>query len=298
MLGAAGYRMNDVVSINGQLVAADAACVSVFDSGFTQGIGLFETMRAVGGRIFRLDRHLERLRGSAGRLGWTVIPEPDELRNAVRQVVRATGNADARVRLTVTTGSVREAGDGPPALTVVATAAPGGAYPEACYQSGVTVVIGKRYRQSAHDPTAGHKTTSYFARMTALREAYLAQAFESLWFTPEDMLAEGSISSVFLVLNECLVTPPLETPVLPGVTRGAVLELAAREGIAVAERPVTVDEVLDADELFLTNSMMGVMPVVRIERWPLGGERPGEITRRIAAGYADLVRGEATAHAG
>lgn len=290
--------MHDVVSVNGQLVAPAAACVSVFDSGFTQGIGLFETMRATHGRVFRLTQHLERLRSSASRLGWTVVPELEALRAAAAQVLAAVAQPDARVRLTVTTGSLREAGDGPPSLTIVATAVPGGAYPPVYYEQGVTVAVGKRYRQSAFDPTVGHKTTSYFGRMAALREAYVSQAFESLWFTPDDMLAEGCISSVFMVLHDRLVTPPLDTPVLPGVTRAAVLEIAARAGIEAQERPISVDEVFEADELFLTNSMMGVMPVVRVERWPVGAERPGEVTRRIAAAYADLVREEAGSHAG
>ena len=116
--------MRHWVSINGTLLPAEDARVSVFDAGFMQGIGLFETMRAYEGRIFRLRQHIDRLVNSALTLGWTVVPDPAELADNIRQVLSAGGDADARVRLTVTTGSLHaEAGD-TPRLTIVATAAP------------------------------------------------------------------------------------------------------------------------------------------------------------------------------
>ncbi len=279
------------VSLNGVLMRGEEARVSVFDSGFMQGIGLFETMRSYAGRVFRLERHLDRLIDSARALGWTVMPDADELRENVQQVLSATTGVDTRVRLTVTTGSLHVAATEVPELTVVASAAPGQGYPDELYTAGVTVAISK-YRQHASEPTAGHKTTSYFSRLAALRQAHAAGAFESLWFTVDTRLAEGSISSVFLVQNEQLLTPPLETPVLPGITRATVLELAQLEGIAVQERPITLDELLAADEVFLTNSMMELVPVVRIEREPVGTEKPGEITKRLAVAYSEQIEKE------
>lgn len=283
--------MPEWVSQNGELTPADEARVSIFDSGFTQGIGLFETMRAYNRRIFRMDLHLERLRASAEKLGWTVVPQMDEMRDNLFRVMSASALSDARVRLTVTTGSLREQAEGPPRLTIVATAVPGGSYPEAYYRAGVTVTL-CRFRQSRFDPTAGHKTTSYFSRIAALREAYAMKAFESLWFNDKNHLAEGSISSVFLVQGETLVTPPLETPVLPGITRAAIFELAVHHAIPVREQDLTVEDVLAADEIFLTNSMMEIMPVVRLDREPIGAERPGEVSIKLAQAYIDLVREE------
>lgn len=281
--------MHEWVCINGELVPADQAHVSVFDSGFTQGIGLFETMRAKKGRVFRLDDHLQRLIRSAATLGWALLPSMEELRLHVTRVAHHCGHDEARVRLTVTTGSVRiTAEDTPPRLTLVATAGPGGAYPAQLYSQGVTALISP-FRQSQHDPTVGHKTTSYFSRLAALRTAHATGAMEAIWFTEQGQLAEGCISNVFLVRDERLLTPPLNTPVLPGIARATVLSLAAELSIDCEERPLSREELVSADEVFLTNCMMDVMPVVRIEREPVGAERPGETTLRILRAYRDRV---------
>ncbi len=285
--------MREWVCLNGKLVPPDQAAVSVFDSGFMQGIGLFETMRAYHGRVFRLRQHLQRLIDSARALDWTAVPEIDTLREHVEQVVGAIEHAEARVRLTVTTGSLRPGreDDEAPALTIVATATPGIEYPRQIYREGVTVAI-TDCRQNVHDPTTGHKTTSYFARLAALREAHRRGTFEALWFTHANRLAEGCITNVFLVQRDRLCTPPLETPVLPGITRAAVIEAAREHGVEVEEKPLTIHDLLNADEVFLTNSMMEIVPVVRVEREPIGSEKPGELTRRINGWYGELIERE------
>lgn len=287
--------MREWVSLNGRLMPADRAQISVFDSGLMQGIGLFETMRAYDGQVFRLARHLDRLSNSARKLGWSVLPDPDQLRENVEQVVGATQHQDTRVRLTVTTGTLRPTEQETPALTVIASASPGANYPEKCYTKGVTVLV-SGYRQGGADPTAGHKTTSYFARLASLREAHARGAFEALWLTYDDHLAEGAISSVFLVQNERLLTPPLDTPVLPGITRATVIELAVELGIPIREQALRLEDLLGADEAFLTNSLMELVPVVRVGREPIGSEKSGETTAQLYAAYGDLVEREC-AHA-
>lgn len=276
------------VCLNGTLMPAEDARISVFDSGFMQGIGLFETMRAYGGHVFRLQRHLDRLVNSARTLGWTAPPDVEELADNVRQVVAATRSISARVRLTVTTGSLHAGASDIPALTIVATAAPGEQYPPECYTRGVTVLPSECV-QSGGDPTAGHKTTSYFGRLASLRLAHAQGAMEVLWLTPEGHVAEGAISNIFAVRNEELLTPPLDTPVLPGITRATVLELAGASGIAARETPLTLDDLRGADEVFLTNSMMEVMPVVRLARHAIGQEKPGDMTRQLAIAYGHLI---------
>jgi branched-chain amino acid aminotransferase len=279
------------VCLNGRLLPAEEARISVFDSGFMQGVGLFETMRVYRGRPFRLERHLDRLASSARKLGWSVIPEPEQTRDHVEQVLGPFAGQDARLRLTVTTGSLRITDRDVPELTIVASAAPGGKYPDDYYRKGVTLLV-SRYRQSRHDPIAGHKTTSYFSRLASLREAHARGAAEALWLTDDEHVAEGAISTVFAVHADRLLTPPLETPVLPGITRATVIELAAELGIPVEERPLRLDELQSADEVFLTNSMMEVLPVVRIERTAIGTEKPGEITMQLAQAYRKLVEKE------
>ena len=285
-------RLSEAVCIDGELVSSEDARVSVFDSGFTQGIGLFETMRSYDGVVFRMERHLDRLRESAQILGWAILPTIGQMWVAATKVVSALPGAEtARVRLTVTTGSLREVAGDEPKLTVVATAAVGGDYPAEFYVKGVSVAISK-YRQSRRDPTAGHKTTSYFARLAALREAHASGAIEALWFTDDNMLAEGSISSVFIVQGERLLTPPLETPILPGITRAAVIDLALASDIPISEQELTIDDLLSAHEVFLTNSMMEIMPVVLIDRDKVGSGKPGEVADKLLRAYRKLVREE------
>ena len=287
--------MREWVSLNGCLMPADRAQISVFDSGLMQGIGLFETMRAYNGQVFRLDRHLDRLLGSARKLGWSVLPDADELRENVVQVVGATENEDTRVRLTVTTGTLRPAEREAPELTVIATASAGARYPDECYTKGVSVLV-PGYRQGGDDPAAGCKTTSYFSRLASLREAHARGAFEALWLTYDDHVAEGAISNVFAVDGERVLTPPPDTPVLPGITRAAVIELAVALDIPVREQALTLPELVEADEVFLTNSLMEIVPVVRVGREPIGGEKPGETTAQLYQAYGELVEREC-AHA-
>ncbi|MGE3182626.1 MAG: aminotransferase class IV [Phycisphaerae bacterium] len=287
--------MREWVAINGELKSADEARVSVFDSGFMQGIGLFETMRAYQGRVFRIGRHLDRLIRSARQLGWATLPEPEEMREAVSAVLGACEQAEARVRLTVTTGSLRAAVDSEeaPRLTIVASATDSrsGGYDSRLYEKGVIAAV-SRYRQNPFDPTTGHKTTSYFSRLASLREAVAAGAIESIWFTLDQHLAEGAISNVFLVKNDVLYTPPVETPVLPGITRAAVLELAKVLRIDVSESPLTLDDVLGADEMFVTNSMMEVLPVIQLEKERIGDGKPGDVTAQLLNAYRATVAEE------
>ncbi|MBW7905808.1 MAG: aminotransferase class IV [Phycisphaerae bacterium] len=285
-----GAAVREWACVNGELMPAEQARVSVFDSGFMQGVGLFETMRAYRGRVFRAGRHVDRLIQSARALGWTAPIDADALLEAVHAVTAATEADSARVRLTVSTGSLRAGASDAPGVTVVASASPGAEYPLELYQKGVTLAVSP-WRQ-APDPTAGHKTTSYFGRLAALRAAHQRGAFEALWLTPDERIAEGSISSLFAVVGDELLTPPLDTPVLPGITRATVLELAAAGGIRYRETPFQLDNLLAADEIFLTNSLMQLMPVVRIERSPIGIEKPGELTLRLLERYRELVARE------
>ncbi|MCA9245114.1 MAG: aminotransferase class IV family protein [Phycisphaerales bacterium] len=288
--------MPEFVCVNERLVEPTDARVSVFDSGFMQGIGLFETMRVYRGRVFRLDHHLERLARSATKLGWTICPSRELMRRNIDAVL-SIGAAAQRLRLTVTTGTLRDRAGGDPELTIVASASTDGVYPRELYERGVTLAMSP-YRQSAFDPTVGHKTTSYFSRLAALREAHARQAFESLWLTPDERIAEGSISNVFLVRDQTLLTPTLDTPVLPGITRGAVIDAAVASDIPVRECDLTIDDLMSADEVFLTNSMVELIPVVRVERHAIGSEKPGDVTRDISEAFGELLERELAEDAG
>jgi branched-chain amino acid aminotransferase len=289
--------------VAGRMVAEGEATVSALDAGLLLGAGLFETLRTYGGRPFRLARHMARLR-SSGRF-FRIFPgeTDDEIAAVIARLLAANGLADARIRITATRGPVTEglSDDEAPRATLLVTAGGQVSYPPELYERGATAVVSDIHINES-DPVVFHKTTNYMSNLLAIRDAHRGGATEALRFNTRNRLAEGAISNVFLVSGGRLATPPVEDGLLAGVTREAVLEVAAECGIAAEQRSLTVQDMLDADEVFLTNSIMEVMPVVRIEQHEVGPKgdadrlgRPGPIARRLAAAYKALVERETKA---
>ncbi len=284
--------MSREVWLNGSFVPAGDARIGIDDGGWLHGAGLFETMRAECGRVFRLEAHLGRLLRSAEKLLGFAALEPLPGRVQFEELLARNELTSARLRLTVTAGSMREDADAESKpLSVCLTATPAISYPPRFYEQGVAVAVSP-YRQCTSDPTAGHKTVCYLPRLLALRDARRAGCEEALWFTEFSHLAEGSISNVFVVRDSVLRTPALETPVLPGVARAAVLELAQAEGMDTDFTPLTIDDLLDADEVFLTNVAMQVVPVIRVERRDIGAGEVGRWARALLDSFRKLVRKE------
>lgn len=289
------------VLLDGALVEEDQATITLFDGGLLHGAGLFETMRAYGGVIFRLDDHLTRIQATGQALSLFDLSDGDlaSMSEGLGQLLQRNELTEARVRLTITTGDMRQtAQDGSrPDPTVFATAVAITPYPDELYEKGMTVLI-STCKQSRQDPTCGCKTLGYLPRLISLRHAQANRCGEALWFTHENLLAEGAISNVFLVSDNVLRTPPVDTPVLPGVTRKAIIELASANDVSVQETPLTINNLLDADEVFLTNSIMEVMPVCRVEVHAVGDEKPGPVTRKLAELYRQAVARECHRDAG
>ncbi len=284
--------MTATVYLNGDFVPETAAQVSVFDGGWLHGAGLFETMRAENSRVFRLEPHLERLRRSANVI-LTPIERKDLPEEAVfGELLERNGLREARVRLTVSAGSMREAEGGDARqLTVCATASPLSGYPAELYERGASAAVCD-FRLSTTDPLAGHKSTAHLPRLLGLRQAQQKRCLEAIWFTNINELAEGSITNVFVVRGGVIKTPPLDTPVLPGIARALVLQLASDGGIPSKQCPLSIDDLLDAEEVWLTNAIMQVMPVVRVERHEIGRGRVGPIGKRLYQEYRGRVKQE------
>jgi branched-chain amino acid aminotransferase len=284
--------MSTYVWLNGEMVPSREASLSVHNGGWLHGAGLFETMRAEYGRVFRLENHLNRLMRSAEKILSPVDRELLPTQTIAGDLMRENGLVNARMRLTVTSGDVLDTvRDGQDRLTVCATVAALESYPTELYKSGVSVKISS-FRQTRFDPVVGHKTTSYLPRLLAMREAHASGCAEVIWFTHENLLAEGSISNVFVVKGGVVRTPPVDTPVLPGIARGVVLELCNELSIGFEERSLTINDLLDADEVFLTNSIMQVLPVRMVERHEIASGLPGAITNQLLQGYRNSVRKE------
>ena len=282
-----------VMYVAGRFEPMDEATVSAQDAGLLLGAGLFETLRTYGGRPFRLGAHLARLRESGTVLRIFVRETDREVTDILGRLLESNGVPDARVRITATRGPLGAAldDDEAPPATLLVTAGPMTPYPAELYDQGASAVISD-IRMNETDPTVYHKTTGYLRNLLALRDAHRARATEAILFNTKNRLAEGTVSNVFLVRGGRLLTPPVEDGLLAGITRAAVLELAAAIGVPAEQRSLTVHDLLEADEAFLTNSIMEVLPLARVERREIGGGKPGPITRRLAQAYRDLVARE------
>ena len=294
------------VFLDGQFMNREDARLSAFDAGIQHGVGLFETLSAVstpdGIMIRDLDAHLDRLQSSAAVLGLSDEIKTGPLGEAITETVRRARYKNTRVRLTLTGGDLnmlQTHGRTNHRPTVLIAAQPATEYPDEMFDKGVMVTLGQS-RVNPLDPTAGHKTLNYWWRLRQLQDAAAKGAGESIIFSVSNHLAGGCVSNLFVVDDGHLITPiaqgeeqdiggaqtregVLPSPVLPGITRMRVIEEAKKLGIKTTKRMMTIDDLLDADEVFLTNSSWGVLPVVKIEAEAIGAGVPGEITKKLWA---------------
>jgi len=152
------------------------------------------------------------------------------------------------------------------------------------------------FKQNPDDPTYGHKTTNYFARIIALNLARQKRATEAIWFTIDNRLAEGCISNVFLVKDSMLYTPPIETPILAGVARKTVCQIAIKNSIELVEKDLYIDDLLNADEVFITNVIMQILPVSKIEKHTVGEGRVGPVTKNLQKYFEEFIKNECKRH--
>jgi len=278
------------VFLNNKLVDADKACISAADSGFLYGAGLFETMRCNHGVVFCLKDHLDRLFFSAAALSIEHSYDRKFITDAIYKLLKANNLADARLRLTLTSGPMSESQDRPQA-TLLINATKLRPYPPEYYKNGVLVVLCP-FRQNPSEPIYGHKTINYFPRMIALNLAHQKRAAEALWFTIDNRLAEGCISNVFLVKDSVLYTPPIRTPVLAGVARKTVCQIALKNSIGLVEKDLYISDVLEADEIFLTNVIMQIMPITRVEKHMVSDGRVGAMTKKLMKYFDECINSE------
>jgi branched-subunit amino acid aminotransferase/4-amino-4-deoxychorismate lyase len=252
-------------------------------------------MRAYNGHIFRLDSHITRLRCSAESIGLThSILTTQEGKQSLKVACMATLEEnelkDARVRLTVSAGE----GDMTPdpgtcsSPTVLITAWNLVPLPPEKYETGFKAAV-SFLRRNSQSPLSRLKSTCYMENIFARTAARAAGYDEAIFLNEQGYLAEGSTTNVFLVSRGELITPCFESGVLPGITRDAVLEIARTSNIKATERWVQLNELVEAEEAFLTNSVLELMPLVSIDGRPIGSGKPGKVTRDLLFAYGKLV---------
>jgi len=305
------------VWINGVFVDDKNAKMSVFDAGIQHGVGLFETMIARNGRVFRAQDHMNRLAESAVTLRLTEKLQIEPLVDALQLAINENGQEEARVRITITGGDLNmlqktgESGGDP---TIVIQSQPPTKYPDGFYENGVLVSLASG-RVNPYEFTAGHKTLNYWSNLLNLQMSAMQQCGEALWLTPGALVACGCVSNVFGVKDGTLFTPIArgeeghdEEPsaVLPGITRNIIAGIADDLGVGTDKKAVAFDELLDADEVFLTNSSWGVLPVVGVraaiqtedgvdtQDQPICDGVVGQLTKQLHTSYQNTVDRETT----
>ncbi|WP_283403400.1 aminotransferase class IV [Halorubrum sp. DM2] len=266
--------------VDGDLVPASEATVSVEDRGFAYGDAAFETMRAYGGDLFRWEAHADRLRDTCETLGLDHGIAHADLKRRVDETLAANEFADAYVKLSITRGvqpgTLDPAPEVDPTVVVIAKPLPrGGVGSEPVHDGPAAIQTTKTRKAADRAIPAAAKTHNYLNGILARLELRVTGADEALMLDPDGHVAEGATSNLFFADGNALRTPSLDGPILPGVTRATVIEIAKAEGIPVEEGTYAPDAVRSADEVFLTNSTWEVRPVATVDGIAVDGDGEG-----------------------
>ena len=282
------------VYINGRHVLKEEAKVSIFDHGFLYGDGVFEGIRAYGGRVFKLSEHLQRLYNSAKAIALEIPLKEEELKEKILETLRKNNLTDAYIRLIVSRGE-GDLGLDPhkcPRASVIIITDKIKIYPEELYKKGLAVITASTRRNipSALDPQI--KSLNYLNNILAKIEATEAGFLEAVMLNHEGFVAECTGDNIFIVRAGALQTPPTSAGILEGITRNVVIELARRRGIAVEEKQLTRFDLYIADECFLTGTAAEVVPITCIDGRKIGTGSPGAVTKQIMEDFIAAIRGE------
>ena len=280
------------IYISGKFYEKEDAKISVYDHGLLYGDGVFEGLRSYGGRVFRLEEHLDRLWNSAKAI-WLEIPISREaMAGAVRETLATNNLKDAYIRLVVTRGAGSLGLDpnktADPQVIIIADKIT--LYPEELYQNGLEIVTVSTLRNHPAALSPRIKSLNYLNNILAKIEGLQAGCIEALMLNHKGEVAECTGDNIFLVRGETLLTPPNEAGILEGITRAAVMELARKRGLDVRETALTKHDVYIADECFLTGTAAEVIPVVKCDGRPIGTGKPGPITRQLRERFHILAR--------
>ncbi|MGE0609968.1 MAG: branched-chain-amino-acid transaminase [Pirellulales bacterium] len=280
------------IHISGKLYDKEDAKISVYDHGLLYGDGVFEGLRSYGGKVFRLEQHLDRLWDSAKAI-WLEIPiTRQEMAQAILQTLQANNIQDGYIRLMVTRGAGTLGLDpnrtSNPQVIIIADKI--ALYPEELYTKGLEIVTVSVMRNHSAALSPRIKSLNYLNNILAKIEGLQAGCIEALMLNVKGEVAECTGDNIFLVRHGALRTPSVESGILEGITREAVMELARQAGLEVRECPLTKHDVYISDEVFLTGTAAEVIPVVKVDSRRIGDGTPGPITRDLKERFHALAR--------
>ena len=279
--------MEGICYLNGEYVNSGEATISASDRGFLYGDGLFETLRIYEGEVFLGDQHLARLFRGASLLQIPIEKNPLFYHQVFRNIIEKNLLNEGFLRLSLSRGVgkrgllPRQCND-PVVMVVPFFSIP---YGEESYSKGFTAVTIKNTRRNPFSPLSKLKTFNYLDNILAKMEAEERNAEEGLLLNVFGNLAGGTVSNLFVVKNRTLFTPTLNCGILNGITRQRVIQLALDKNIEVKETPLNSNQLYEAQEAFLTNSLMEIMPLVQVDGKSIGNGQPGPIARLLRNEY-------------
>ena len=284
--------MSKMVWIDGRLTPRDQARISVFDHGLLYGDGVFEGLRQYNGRVFRQEAHLHRLFASAHAIRLEIPLNRQELSRAIDQTIAANALTECYVRLIVTRGvgalGVSPAKCDKPSVIIIADGIE--LYPPETYRSGLEIITASTIRTPPAALSPKIKSLNYLNNILGKWEAIDAGVPEAVMLNHLGYVCECTAVNIFIVCGPELATPPEESGILLGVTRGVVLELAGACGLPARERNLTRYDLYNADECFLTGTGAEVAPVIGIDRRLIGNGAVGPVTKKLMAMFHEYVR--------
>jgi len=280
------------IYLNGKLVDKEKAHISVYDHGLLYGDGVFEGIRTYDGLIFRLKEHIDRLYRSADAIKLKMPMTKVKMIEAVVETLKANKARDAYIRLVVTRG-IGDLGLDPrkcskPTVFIITDKI--ALYPKEFYEKGLEIITAPTRRNfpQALDPRI--KSLNYLNNILAKIDAIKAGTEEAIMLTYNEYVAECTGDNIFMVKDRGLITPPVEIGALEGITRDAVIKLAKLSGIAFYEKMLKMEDVYDADEVFLTGTAAEIIPVVRIDKRTIGVGKPGVVTLKLRKEFKKLTK--------
>lgn len=273
------------ININGVVAPPDEAKISVLDHGLLFGDSVYETLRTYNGKPFLFSRHFARLEHSARAIDLTL---PWMKAKALEEVRKTLFAGECRIRLLVTRGigevaaDIETCTDPTPIIIVVPLVVP----PERIYREGVETVISSVRRSSRF---ADIKTGSLIHQVLARREAKAKRAYEAILLTADEKLSDGITSNIYIVRDRKLLTPSHAAGIVEGITRGVVLDLAREIGLQIVEGLFEVNEIAQADEMFLTSSTREIVPISSVDGKPVGNGQPGPVTHMLLRAYRTAI---------
>lgn len=267
--------------LNGKFINQEEIKVSILDPGFLYGQGVFETMRAYQEEVFRLDSHIERLFNSLPVVKIKSDIKPEALKKAIKQSLKENGLKDASLRLTVWQGTEK--------ANIAILSRSCNFFKETDYRKGFKAIVSKTFRQDELSPLSRIKSSNRLHLLLAYQEAINNDADEALLLNTQGFVAEASRANIFIVKDNCLITAPLVCGCLAGIARDTVLAIARKEKLKAIEARITPEDLERADEAFLTNTLIEIMPLALVDKKPIKKGVPGKITELLLRRYHSLV---------